>query len=92
MTSDMNMAVKCDSCSHTFGEHFETYNSHKTGCAWSYESQRDSKSTCGCKGFSVIFKYRRDSGMVSGNAGSLGAMAEADPIHGPYGSADMKER
>ncbi len=53
------MRELCSICKHPFSDHFTSYGGNKSGCAWSYEDQRDGKSTCTkCPGFSIIYKYQ----------------------------------
>jgi hypothetical protein len=86
MMDKVNNATKCNDakCGHIFGEHFETYDGRRNGCAWQYDTQKDGLSTCNCDGFKIIFRYNRLHESMQAN-GSLGAMADADPLHGPYG-------
>lgn len=52
-TSDL-----CGTCRHTFANHYVSFDGKSSGCAWSYEDQRDGKSTCKkCPGFTIIYRY-----------------------------------
>ncbi len=58
MTQPANSEA-CSLCSHNFGQHYETYDSKKTGCSYAHDDQRDGYWSCECKGFAKIQTYKR---------------------------------
>ena len=50
------MTETCDSCTHTFGQHYGSYDGTKDGCTYCYDNQRDG-GPCGCRGFAIIYRY-----------------------------------
>jgi hypothetical protein len=51
----------CDLCRHPFGDHWESYDGTKAGCAWEVDDQREQTvHKCkDCHGFAKVYRWNQ---------------------------------